>query len=77
MGKGGVVDVRECGRMDYLEDLSNLPKRWPNRPNRAKFFSKNVAVAWDVPLKTGPEKAPKCTKGFYSGATPKWFSKEP
>ena len=59
---GGWMDVRGGGRMDYLEDLSI--SLWAKQAKQGKVL-KNVAVAWGVPLKTGPEKAPKCTKGFY------------
>ena len=46
--------------------------RFTNFPltQTGQTLRENVAVAWGVPLKTGP-------LGFYSGATPKSFSKEP
>ena len=63
MGKGWGVDGCKGGWKDGLFGrFTNFPLGQTGQTGQS--LSKNVAVAWGVPLKTGREKAPKCTKGL-------------
>ena len=66
MGKGGGVDGCKGGVEGWtIWKIYPIYQKGGQTGQTGQSISKNVAVAWDVPLKTGPEKAPKCTKGFY------------